>query len=98
MSKIVRPPSALLLRNIPGKEKWQPHHRYVTVDIEYVSPGVVDEFLDFLRLVYGREFRVLGKNLDHVCCKFYLNTHTEAGLRVASWLYGIHFHVAQSFS
>ena len=95
---IVNQPSARGRRHLPGKKEFQAFSLKVTIPTEDIPHRTVEEFLDFLTLVYGRKISIRQKNSERTICLLYLFERTEAGLRVASWLYGFSYDTARVYA
>ena len=92
MSNIVTRPSAgrsnTLKRKLrTNKSGWL----RVYIQTDTLAPRIINEYLDFLTLVYGTYMRSTQKNLSTTMFSFPLQDRTEAGLRVASRLYGVNY-------
>ncbi len=94
---IVNQPSALGRRHLPKKKDFQAFSLKVTIQTTDIPLRKVEEFLDFLTLVYGKKFRITQKNSERTICLLYLYERTEAGLRVASWMYRFNYDTARVY-
>jgi hypothetical protein len=95
---IVQNPSARTRRCVPQAKQFLSFTLKVTVPTEHLSFRHVNEFLQFLIMVYGNKIRITTKNTHRVEFVLFLFERTDAGLCVASWLYGFDYETARVYA
>jgi hypothetical protein len=95
---IVNKPSAQIWKHIPGRPDYQEFCLKVSIPTSDIPLRKVDEFIEFLTMVYGKKIRFTQKNAQLVSCILYLYERTEAGLRVASWVYQFDYETARVYA
>ena len=98
MSTIVNRPSADSWRYIAARQEFQPFNLKVKVPTEGIPLRIVDEFLEFLTMVYGSKIRITQKNTQSANFVLYLHDRSESGLRVASFIYGFSYETARVYA
>lgn len=72
-------------------------HSYIKLIVtsDCVAVSILNEYIEFLELVYNTRVLVTQKNdrASWVC--FFQNDHTTAGIKVAGWLYGIEYEIVK---
>ncbi len=65
----------------------------IAVEVSHLQPHIVDEFLEFLELIYGTHPRVCNRDNDAIWVSIPNRTMSPAGVRVAGRLYDVTVHL-----